>query len=77
MEKYRALLGRLTFGGKAKPEPASEMKVAFTSGLDKDRDGKVFEIEETTIEKYRKKEKERREARKAKMKAQRGRYYRR
>jgi hypothetical protein len=56
-------------------EPAGEMKVTFTSGLDKDRDGKVFEIEETTIEKYRKKEKERREARKAKMKAERGRYY--
>jgi hypothetical protein len=70
-------LGRLTFVGKAKAEPAGEMKVAFTSGLDKDRDGKVFEIVETTIDKYRKKEKERREARKAKMKAQKGHYCRR
>jgi len=72
MEKYRALLGGLTFGGKAKAEPTGELEVAFTSRLDEDKDGKVIELEETTIEKYRRKEKERREARKAKMKAQRG-----
>ncbi|KAI5820929.1 RNA-binding protein [Pyronema omphalodes] len=64
-EKYRALLGGLTFGGKTKNEPTGEMEVTFTTGLDKDKDGgKVLELEETTIEKYKRKEKERREARK-------------
>ncbi|KAA8895511.1 hypothetical protein FN846DRAFT_784971 [Sphaerosporella brunnea] len=40
-EKYRALLGGLTFGGKTKGEPTGEMEVTFTSGLEgEDKDGK-------------------------------------
>lgn len=69
-EKYRALLGGLTFGGKTKDEPTGEMEVTFTSGLDDaDKGGKVIELEETTIEKYARKEKERRQARKDRTKA--------
>lgn len=69
-EKYRSLLGGLTFGGKGKSEPTGEVEVTFTSGLNEDDKGKpVIELQETTIEAYARKEKERRKARKEKMKA--------
>jgi hypothetical protein len=69
-EKYRALLGGLTFGGKTKGEPTGEMQVTFTSGLEgEDKDGKVLELEETALEKYVRKERERKKARKEKHKA--------
>jgi hypothetical protein len=69
-EKYRALLGGLTFGGKTKGEPTGEMEVTFTSGLEgEDKNGKVLELEETALEKYIRKEKERKKARKEKHKA--------
>lgn len=73
-DKYRALLGGLTFGGKARSEPAGEIEVTFTSGLAEaaDKNGQVLsddDDDETTIEKYRRKEKERRAARRAKMRA--------
>lgn len=76
-DKYRALLGGLTFGGKTRSEPAGEIEVTFTSGLAEaaDRGGQVLsddDDEETTIEKYRRKEKERRAARRARMQAARG-----
>lgn len=69
-DKYRALLGGLTFGGQTKSELAGEMEVTFTSGLAEPggKGGQVLDDdEETTIEKYRRKEKERRTARRAKM----------
>ena len=46
------------------------MEVTFTSGLNEaGKDAKVLELEETTIEKYARKEKERRKARKEKLKS--------
>lgn len=67
-EKYRSLLGGLTFCGKGKGEPTGEVEVTFTSGLDEGDKGKpVIELQETTIEAYARKEKERRKARKEKM----------
>ncbi|KAI5805046.1 pre-rRNA processing protein Esf1 [Geopyxis carbonaria] len=65
-EKYRALLGGLTFGKKG-AEASGDMEVTFTSGLaERDEKAKVIDDEEglTTIEKYAKKEKERRMQRK-------------
>ena len=67
-EKYRALLGGLTFG-KDK-EPSGDIKVTFTSGLDENKnDRKVISDEETTIGKYARKERERRKSRKDRIKA--------
>jgi len=50
MEKHQTLLSGLTFGGKAKAELTGEVEFAFTPRLDKDKDGKVIELEETTID---------------------------
>ncbi|KAF8248067.1 hypothetical protein K440DRAFT_661052 [Wilcoxina mikolae CBS 423.85] len=68
-EKYQALLCSLVFSDKTKHEPTGEIEVTFTSGLDEEKDGKVIEHEETTIEKYCRKEKQRREMRRVKMTA--------
>ncbi|RPB25923.1 hypothetical protein L211DRAFT_805632 [Terfezia boudieri ATCC MYA-4762] len=66
--KYRALLslgGKI--GGKQKDEVAGDMEITFTSGLmvDNKADEKEPDHEETTIEKYKRKEKERMKVRKA------------
>lgn len=71
-EKYRALLSA-TGLGKSKGEPVGDMEVTFTSGLSENaRGGKVIEaeeLEETTIERYARKEKERKQKRKEKKQA--------
>ncbi|KAI7116027.1 hypothetical protein KC352_g34159, partial [Hortaea werneckii] len=63
-------------GAKSTKEPVGEMEITFTSGLGGDKDGKsVFENgpqdEESTRERYIRKEKERKQKRKEKMKASR------
>ncbi|KAI7578757.1 hypothetical protein KC346_g19306, partial [Hortaea werneckii] len=63
-------------GAKSTKEPVGEMEITFTSGLGGDKGGKsVFENgpqdEESTRERYIRKEKERKQKRKEKMKASR------
>ncbi|KAI7254419.1 hypothetical protein KC352_g11837, partial [Hortaea werneckii] len=63
-------------GAKSSKEPVGEMEITFTSGLGGDKGGKsVFENgpqdEESTRERYIRKEKERKQKRKEKMKASR------
>lgn len=69
--KYRALLnlgGKI--GGKEKGEVTGDMEITFTSGLMGDnKDDKKPDHEETTIETYKRKEKERMKARKEAYKA--------
>lgn len=69
--KYRALLGDLpiTVGKGGKDAPSGDMEVTFTSGLaGEGEDEKVIDSDDglTTIEKYAKKEKERKQRRKEK-----------
>lgn len=66
--RYRALFnlgGKI--GGKEKDKVTGDMEITFTSGLMEDNKGdeKVPDHEETTIEKYKRKEKERMKTRKA------------
>ncbi|KAF8476180.1 hypothetical protein BDZ91DRAFT_711124 [Kalaharituber pfeilii] len=58
--KYRALLNLGTkIGGKEKDEPTGDMEITFTSSLLKDtKESEKESREETTIEKYARKEKE-------------------
>ncbi|CAG7920825.1 unnamed protein product [Penicillium olsonii] len=74
-QRMRALLGLSAEPTRSKPDaPVGEMEVTFTSGLAGGR-GKdsIFEnepeIEETTVEKYVRKERERKKRRKEKLKA--------
>ncbi|KAF8421288.1 pre-rRNA processing protein Esf1 [Tirmania nivea] len=67
-KKYRVLLnlsGKI--GGKERDEVTGDMEITFTSGLMGDNKGNEKEPDhkETTIEKYKRKEKERMKARKA------------
>jgi hypothetical protein len=69
-EKYRALLEGIEFGSKNKNE--KDMEITFTPGLDDAGDEDIsdtVDIEENTIDKYRRKEKERRKRRMEKIKA--------
>ncbi|KAG8527431.1 uncharacterized protein KY384_007583 [Bacidia gigantensis] len=77
--KMRALLGLPSEPASAKAHDNSEvsdMQVTFTSGLSSDKKGSVFEntpeeAQETTVEKYIRREKERKARRKDKMKSKR------
>ncbi|KAL7275740.1 pre-rRNA-processing protein esf1 [Rhizina undulata] len=68
-EKYRALLSGLPLGKRDK-SPTGEMEVTFTSGLSAPKDSKVIQDDpnETTIQAYARKERERRQRRKEKAK---------
>ncbi|KAF2143762.1 uncharacterized protein K452DRAFT_224180, partial [Aplosporella prunicola CBS 121167] len=79
--KLRAALGlsaELSSATKKSKDdrPVGDMQITFTSGLNSKANGSVFEnepvIEETTKEKYVRKEKERKQRRKEKMRAARG-----
>ncbi|CUS10169.1 unnamed protein product [Tuber aestivum] len=71
-DKYRALLSATGFGKKDGPELAGDMEVTFASGLSEKAKGrKVIEEDEeaeTTIAKYARKEKERKQHRKERLK---------
>ncbi|KAK3389617.1 hypothetical protein B0H63DRAFT_102136 [Podospora didyma] len=56
----------------AKPSAVGDMQITFTSALsEKDAKKKIFDEQETTIEKYRRKEREKKELKRAKMLAKR------
>ncbi|KAF8540638.1 hypothetical protein BDD12DRAFT_14865 [Trichophaea hybrida] len=64
-KKYQSLLRSLALNDKTEHEPT----VTFTSGLGYENVGRVIEHEETTIEKYLRREKQRTETRRVKMTA--------
>lgn len=74
-EKYRALLSGVSLGRK-KDKPVGDMEVTFTSGLSEKEKGMPVieeeEIIETTIEKYARKERERKQRRKEKARLAKG-----